>query len=293
MDVVIPTYNAMRTVRRTIESVLAQTHQARSITVVDDGSRDETIQIVGEYAPRVRLILQENSGPGVARNRGVAEGSSEYIAFIDADDAWDRTKLERQVRLLAANPTATVCYTALLNISVDDGSTTIAHAADPHTLASDLQLWNPGVTPSCTLIRRAAFEQVGGFPANFRVTEDWALWLKLIQVGPFCVIDDPLTLYTVSNTGVSSDAARILAESRLVSQTIVLSRLRGWSRWRWSHQIDGAQLYKAALTARASHERSAEIRYLLQSLLTWPLPLPSAHRAKSLAVTMRNMLRPK
>ena len=82
IDVIIPAYNAAFTVRRTLESVLNQTHPVNTITVVDDGSSDGTADIVAGYAPRVRLIRQQNGGPSVARNRAVRETSSALIAFL-------------------------------------------------------------------------------------------------------------------------------------------------------------------------------------------------------------------
>ena len=91
VSVVIPNYNYGQYLRQAIDSVLAQTYPAIEIIVVDDGSQDKSEAIVRSYGERVRLIAQRNQGVSVARNRGVQESAGEFVAFLDADDAWYAT----------------------------------------------------------------------------------------------------------------------------------------------------------------------------------------------------------
>lgn len=104
ISVVIPAYNAGRFIRRTIDSVLAQTYTGYEIIVVDDGSTDNTGDIVKNYGSKVRYIYQQNAGDGAARNTGIYTAKGEWIAFLDHDDEWLPEKLQRQMELLERNP---------------------------------------------------------------------------------------------------------------------------------------------------------------------------------------------
>lgn len=101
VSVVIPVHDGERYLAEAIESVLAQTHPVLEVIVADDGSRDRSLEIARGFGERVRCLEAERSGPGPARNRGIAAAGGEYLAFLDCDDRWHPEKLERQLRLLA------------------------------------------------------------------------------------------------------------------------------------------------------------------------------------------------
>ncbi|MGI8668594.1 MAG: glycosyltransferase family 2 protein, partial [Aridibacter sp.] len=103
VSVIIPAYNAEQFISQTIESVLGQTLKDFEIVVVDDGSTDETAGIAESYGAPVRCIRKTNGGVSRARNTGIEHAVGKYIAFLDADDLWEPTKLEKQVALLDAN----------------------------------------------------------------------------------------------------------------------------------------------------------------------------------------------
>ena len=290
VSTVIPAYNAEAFIHKAIESVLNQTTPVDEIIVVDDGSRDRTRAVVESYGGRVRLISQQNQGPSPARNLGVRSATSDLIAFLDADDAWHPQKIEKQLAALADAPNAILCYTGLLNLNVD-GSQCVRAASPLKALRSALRIYNPGLTPSCVMLSRAAFLQAGGFNSSQKVCEDWDLWLRLLQIGPFCVVDEPLTLYQVSNTGLSSNAEELYEEALRMIDRRLLTGLRGLPRWLWRRRILSYQAYKSALTARASQQRSTELRYIVRSILSWPSPLWQPHRFKALVVTLTNRIR--
>ncbi len=287
VSVVIPAYNSAAYIHKALESVFAQTVAVDEILVIDDGSKDHTREVVERYAPRVRLITQQNAGPSPARNLGVASSCSTYIAFLDADDAWAPEKIERQLAALAAMPTAVLCYTGLRNI-FSDGTTAALRTTPLATLRDELRLQNPAIIPSCVMIARAAFEQSGGFTSLLKGSEDWDMWLRLAQLGPFCVVDEPLTLYTVSNTGLSANADHMYREAVSMLEDRLLAGLSGVKRWLWRRRILAYQAYKGALTARASAEHGKELRYILNSFLYWPSPFWHPHRLKVLTVRLRN-----
>lgn len=288
--VIIPAYNAERTLRATLDSVLAQTAAPDEVLVIDDGSKDTTPEIVRSYGSPVRLLTQANGGPSRARNLGVRESRAEFIAFLDSDDTWESTKLERQLEAFARKSAAVLCYTGLRNVSPEGESLECVPPAPEDVLSTRLRLGNPQIVPSCVMIRRDAFECAGGFLLTLKGSEDWEFWVRLQEQGPFCAVHEPLTRYTVSNTGLSSNADHMFEEACLMAEKHLLKDMKGLPRKLWRRRILGYQSYKAALTARAAFEHGKELRYILQSFGYWPNPLWEPHRAKVLAVSLRNGL---
>jgi glycosyltransferase involved in cell wall biosynthesis len=110
VSVVIPTFNRAAILRRAIDSVLAQTRQADEVIVVDDGSTDDTRRVVERYGGKVRYHHQSNAGVGAARNAGIDAAASQFIAFLDSDDAWGRDKLKLQMEILESHPDVAIAY---------------------------------------------------------------------------------------------------------------------------------------------------------------------------------------
>jgi glycosyltransferase involved in cell wall biosynthesis len=171
--VVIPAWNAARYIAEAIESVLAQTVAAATIVVVDDGSTDDTGALVRAY-PNVRLVEQTHAGAAAARNRAVAACDEPLLAFLDADDVWERDKLECQLDLLAA-PGVDAVFGVVENFISPDRASELAHL----DLRSGPQR-GPGL--SALVVRRETFERVGPFAAG--EVADWVDWyLRLIDSG--------------------------------------------------------------------------------------------------------------
>ncbi|MBU1710567.1 MAG: glycosyltransferase, partial [Proteobacteria bacterium] len=111
VSIIIPTYNRSAFLQEAIDSVLAQSYSPYEIIVVDDGSADDTPEVVKAYESKVRYIRRENSGPAAARNTGIKAARSDYIAFLDDDDRFDKRKLEIQVKAMVDNPGFLVSHT--------------------------------------------------------------------------------------------------------------------------------------------------------------------------------------
>jgi glycosyltransferase involved in cell wall biosynthesis len=174
ISVVIPVYNGATFLAATIASVLQQSCLPQELLVVDDGSTDNSADIaaavVAPPATRVRLIRQANQGPAAARNRGIAEATGEFLAFLDADDLWLPDKLSLQVAMLAEQPAldGVICRMACF---VEPGGQWPKGRNQAHF---DQQ---PAATNFCTLLlRRAALARVGHLDPAFRTSEDteWA-----------------------------------------------------------------------------------------------------------------------
>jgi glycosyltransferase involved in cell wall biosynthesis len=167
VDVVIPAFNAEHFIAAAIESALAQQGDlVGEIIVVDDGSADATARRARSYAPRVRVVTQENLGPGAARNRGIAEARAATIAFLDADDMFAATALQPRVALLAADPQLGIVF---------PWSRRFAAVRDGRPVPLDEA--RPAHLPGMALVRRGALDAIGPFDAEAVRAEgvDWLL----------------------------------------------------------------------------------------------------------------------
>jgi glycosyltransferase involved in cell wall biosynthesis len=189
VTVVIPTYNRARCVGRAIMSVLEQSAPPHEVLVIDDGSSDDTKAVVGAITDaRVRYVLKDNAGVSSARNLGVALASGQWVAFLDSDDTWRPTKLERQLQCLELTG-AEVCFTGAAS---EDGEREDGIAALAPDLPADACRGYPTPVEFITrstdhplvqtlLIRRELLQQVGGFDETLVVAEDTALFYELVS----------------------------------------------------------------------------------------------------------------
>jgi len=199
VSVVVPLYNKAAYIARALDSVLAQTHRDWEIIVVDDGSTDGGPEIVKKYTdPRIRLLSQENSGPSRARNRGVAEARAEWVSFLDADDEWHETFLERTTAIAQADPSVSVVFTNLRDATTND--TFLPKAAGVQFISDypSFQSGNRfvGIVTSATLIKKQALIDAGGFPEGVRFGEDLDTWVRLgWTVEKMAFLAEPLAVY--------------------------------------------------------------------------------------------------
>lgn len=195
VSVIIPTYNAMPYLPETVDSVLQQTFTDFELIIIDDGSSDQTVQWLSELAdPRVRLICQENQGVTVARNLGIAEAKGEYIAFLDHDDLWNLTKLEKQVSCLDNNPSVGLVHTWMVLVDEHGKSTGRVMISNAEGDVWKQLLEQNSIASSSVMVRRCCFETVGVFsPArDFYTVEDWEFWIRIAASYPFAMIKEPL-----------------------------------------------------------------------------------------------------
>ena len=230
ISVVIPAFNASAFIAESIGSACRQTHADLDIVVVDDGSTDNTAQIVRELAasePRIRLIEADHRGVSAARNRGIARARSDLIATLDADDVWHPRKIERQYHVLCrSEPDVGVVYCWAAGIDAL-GRVILpvwnASGAEGDVLRDIVRsgILSNGSTP---LIRRAAIERAGGYDENLQLCEDWQFYTALAGVCRFRAIPECLTGYRISDASTSMN---VLPMERAIAQ------VTAWIRNTW------------------------------------------------------------
>lgn len=184
VSVIIPSYNCARYLPEAINSVLAQTYQNFEIIVIDDGSTDQTAEVLRRYGDRVRAIYQQNQGVARARNHGIRQAQGDWIAFLDADDVLLPHKLEAQLAVAAQNPELGMIHSGWNRV---DAAGRVMLPVEPWHQVPNLALeswlrWKP-VLPSAMLFRRRWLEQTGGFDPRFPPAEDTELVLRLSLLG--------------------------------------------------------------------------------------------------------------
>lgn len=197
VSVIIPTYNHARFVVQAVQSVLAQTYPHVEVIVVDDGSTDETAQVLEPFAGRIKVVKQANGGVAAARNHGFTFAQGHYLTFLDADDLFLPEKLARDVALLEADPAVGVAYCSWFYVA-EDGEQVLGELRPRQNgdLLEDLLLRRFHCVPGAATIRRTALEQVGLFDVNCAAAADTDLWVRLAYAGyRFASVDEPLFRY--------------------------------------------------------------------------------------------------
>ncbi|NLH15550.1 MAG: glycosyltransferase family 2 protein [Phycisphaerae bacterium] len=206
VSVVIPAWNVELFIARAIDSALAQTRPPDEIIVVDDGSTDGTADIARGYGDRVRYLHQPQTGAAEARNRGIAEASGRWVAFLDADDEWLPDKLNRQMQLLARNPDIVWAYSNYFLRHTDTDRQTLSHTSQQaiHLLAGKdffddyLLAYAAGAPNSMTtmIIRRDILLAVGSFQPGRKWAQDADLALRIAYQNPKVAYwPHPLSIY--------------------------------------------------------------------------------------------------
>lgn len=179
ISVIIPTHNRGHWLPESMDSVLSQTFADFELLVVDDGSTDDTLQVVEQY-PSVRYFrCNENQGVSKARNLGLRHARGRYICFLDSDDLWVQDKLQFQIDWMDQNPECVVCYTDELwirnGVRVNPMKKHQKYSGDIFADCLPLCI----VSPSSAMLRASLFEEVGDFDESLPACEDYDLWLRI------------------------------------------------------------------------------------------------------------------
>lgn len=198
ISVVIPTWNRKSELVSAVKSVLAQTMEVHEILVCDDGSDDSSLEAVNAFGDgRIKWMDGARSGgPAGPRNRGIGEASGDWIAFLDSDDHWLPTKLERQL-IATREHRVKACCTNAWRVRPGQEISDRYLQSVPELLSTAELLRVNQVICSSALVHRSVLNQTGGFPEDevVRAAEDYALWLRVSCITPFVYLSDPLVNY--------------------------------------------------------------------------------------------------
>lgn len=205
VSVVIPNYNYAHYLSEAIDSVLAQTYSDIEIIVVDDGSRDSSRDVMVAYGERITAIFQQNQGVSAARNNGAAAGSGQYIAFLDADDAWLPTKIEKQISRSTADPSL-----GLVHVGVDevdaDGNLLLKRleGSDGEALEDLLMLGRKGVLGggSGLMVPRKIFDEIGGFDPRLSTSADYDFFVQVASRYKVGFVSEILLKYRIHGSNM-------------------------------------------------------------------------------------------
>lgn len=292
VSVVVPVHNCRPYLATCLDSALAQTHAALEVIAVDDGSTDGSAEVLAAYAGRIRVVSQRNAGASAARNHGAALARGSFLAFLDSDDTWDPEKTARQVALLQQHPRAVATYCDHRTVDAGGRLTGYSEALDaPRSSGRIVEDLIRGVrikSPTLVMLRRQAFEAVGGFDQTLRYAEDHDLFIRLALQGPVLYQIDTLASYRVHDASLSfapgaelkaSEGLMRVLEKLVFESDAVPRKVRaaamdelfhaavgvGWARRQAGLRGPAAQAYRRALSLRPAALRvwAAYLRALL------------------------------
>lgn len=265
VSVIIPTYNRGHYIGQAIDSVLAQTFVDFECIVIDDGSTDNTGEVVARYGSRVRYLQQAHSGrPAVARNTGLRVARGEYIAFLDSDDIWLPDKLARQISVLEMHHQVGLVFhnAYLLKDDQSDGEELYLQGKTLPAVArlfAELYQGSLILTPTA-MVRRSCFDRVGFFDESLLTAEDIEMWLRIAAQFDIAFLDQPLAKvrrhkHSLSRQAVTNQRWRTAALQSIDARYPDLVRSLGWLRRRvhgrfhfavgraylWQNKVDSAR----------------------------------------------------
>ena len=195
ISVIIPTYNRCDLLKRAINSVIKQTITPKEIIIVDNGSTDQTYQMVSSLFPEINYFIEKKRGVSAARNKGILESKSKWIAFLDSDDTWKPTKLEKQMEFSIFN------QDKYRIIHTDENwyrNKKFLNQLKKHKKSggnifkNSLQLCC--ISPSSVVLKKQIFDDYGLFDENLEVCEDYDMWIRITAKEEVGFLDSPLVL---------------------------------------------------------------------------------------------------
>jgi glycosyltransferase involved in cell wall biosynthesis len=272
VSVVIATYNRAPMLGEAIQSVSEQTYPEYEVIVVDDGSTDNTREVVSAFPGKVRYVFQQNRGRSAARNHGIGLAQGRYVAFLDSDDMFAPHKLAVQVSRLNQDPEAGMVYSAALNIDERGKEIPFVYEASASGwIYREVAFYVPlTITLPTVMIRTEVLRQVGGFDESMDRFEDTDMWRRVAKRYPIIGVAEPLSTLRTHSGNTLQDPARVFKQiSYYVRKVVNEDREFGPIFIRRG----AARLYGHYGCAVALHPkwRTVGRTFLLQSLKYWPL----------------------
>jgi len=280
VSVIMPAYNSAATLVEALDSVLRQTRPVQELIVVDDVSTDDTIQVFEDWQRAAtgrmesRLLRQSrNTGPAGARNTGIRAATGDWIAFLDADDAWLPTKNETQLNTAATHPSAALLCGGTLPLDTAHPPPATAPAFRVTTLRlEDFIIHNP-IATSTVLAWREAITEAGLFDEQFRGPEDYDLWLRIASRHGCLQLETPLSRYRTTVGSLSMDDRTFLPQVLAVLRKAFAPGGALAAHPRQRRRACAEQYSSASWMAYNRGDRLTALRHLLHSWGCSPAPV--------------------
>jgi glycosyltransferase involved in cell wall biosynthesis len=208
ISVIIPAYNHARFLPQAIESVLAQTLLPAELIVVDDGSTDDTPQVLARYSECVRYIRQQNRGVSAARNTGAAVAMGDYLAFLDADDEWLPHKLEMQMARFTNEPELGLVHCGVVEINGEGALLSVRQDGLEGWLIEEFLLFRRAIilgAGSSALIPRRILFELGGWDEQLSTAADWDVCCRIAARYPIGFVSEELLRYRIHGTNMHTN----------------------------------------------------------------------------------------
>lgn len=286
VDIIIPAYNAARYLPAAIESVIGQTYEDWRILLIDDGSTDDTAEVVAPYVARLdekmKYIRQANAGLPAARNTAIRNSSAEYLALLDADDVWLPHRLAESVACMDRSPSIGLSYgfnsridqTGAVIDTFDARQKNSEGRIAPYIYMRRVQLNCPTIT-----FRRSCVDDVGPFDETMRATEDRDMWFRIALKYDVACVPKVLAYYRVSPNAMTTDPDRMLrAQLHFIRKHYGAPGCGIMAR-----QIAMGFCYRQRAEALSLKGQNwAALRSSLHALMLWPFDLSNARSSGSL-----------
>ncbi len=289
VSAVIPTYNYAHFLCAAIDSVLAQTYKNIEVIVVDDGSSDNTSEVVKKYEGKITYIYQKNQGLSAARNTGIRAAHGTYVAFLDADDIWLVDKITEQMRLFESgnNVGAVSCRF----YEVDESLRVLGESRHkdypPAELKKRLMAKNVVSGGSSVVVKKACFDAVGLFDESLRSAEDWDMWLRIERKYIIRLVEKPLLKVRVGSYSMSSAGN---AQKMLDNEMVVLDKYFGRGYSILKGQSLSRRYAAAAWAFSVQGQHKEALRCLFVTFWFYPLALFQKDKLGVVLTVIRNGL---
>lgn len=220
VSVIIPTYNRENFIEKSIESVLNQTYKNIEIIIVDDNSSDNTFYIIKKYMEKydfIKYVKHDiNKGGSAARNTGVNLAKGKYVAFLDSDDEWINTKLEKCVDKLKCDCNIDMVYSDMISIDVNTGIEKIYRSKQWEDKYYGILCENIIGSTSLIVIKRNVFNEVGGFKEGLPSCQDWDFYINVCKNYRVEKVNEPLLRYYIHSNSISGNLNRVIEGHNLI-----------------------------------------------------------------------------
>jgi len=277
VSVVTATYNMAQYVVEAVESILSQTYTNIEAVVVDDGSRDDTQQVLARYTdnPQVKLIHQENAGQTVAKNRGLSACTGQMIGFCDSDNAWLPDKIAAQMAVFASNPSLGVVYGDVQFIDDKGHNLPTPAVRRPSGHITGPLLANNFVPFNTCLVPRRILDEVGGFDESLSMAIDYDLWLRISTRYPFHHLPKVLARYRIwggqmsHRTGERLDNALRMMTKFMRENGDAVTPAEARRAWAYTYTTRGRWLARTGQRSAAMFDYQKAIEHNPLDLRAW------------------------